>query len=613
MSSNPRLRILHRLVLLLAIIGLFATTGLAQELVVSVRERSGEPLAGPVIVHLIWPGHGTIDGTTGGGTNNVGTVTFQVEPGEFDIEAESPGYDKATEHATVSKEGMHDVVYVFLTRTGSAPTSTGPPGVMLAPAVQRELQKSLEAMQQKKYDEARKHLEKARKMAPSNPDIQYMMGVLDYTVKDLPAARRNFEAVVASYPTHQRSLMMLGQMQFEAKEYKEASATLEKAVAADAKSWRAHYLLALASAYAGDLPKAGVEAARAGELNPEKAAAMKMLSAKILMLEGKGSDAEEAFQSFIKTYPQDAAVPEAKKYIDKIEESKKSAAAAVSASEALKLAAADAAEASRKTELVWAPPDVDAGIPPTTVGVACSVDTVLGNARKRVLKQLGDLEKFSATERVEHQALESSGVWTKPLSRDFYYLISVYHRPNLPYYFVEDRTTDDSNSLFPTGIATRGLVSLGFMIINPAYEKDFEFSCEGLGNWNGKPAWQVYFVQKKDVPSHVRDWVYKNVDYPIALKGRVWIGANSFNIVHLETALREPVVGLRLEREQLNVDYGGIRFQTAATELWLPLRGEMYFELMHHRYHHKHTLSSYLLFGVEIKHKIKAPTETPEQ
>lgn len=609
---NTRVRIPYKWVLLPAIACLFAATGVAQELIVSVRERSGEPLEGQAIVHVTWPGHGTIDGITGGGINNVGTVTFQVEPGEFDIEVESPGYDRATEHATVSKEGMRDVVYVFLTRAGSAPMASAPPGVMLAPAAQKELQKSLDAMRQKKYDEARRHLEKARKMVPASPDIQYMMGVLEYTVKNLTAARKQFEAVVASYPTHERSLMMLGQMQFEAKEYKEASATIEKAVEADARSWRAHYLLALASAYAGDLPKAGVEAVRAGELNPEKAAAMKMLGAKILMLEGKDSAAEEAFQSFIKTYPRDAAAPDARKYIEKIEESRRTAVAAVvPASEALKLTAADASEASVRYE-AWAPPDVDAGIPPTAAGVACSLDTVLGNARKRIQRQLGDLEKFSATERIEHQALESNGAWTKPLSRDFYYLISVYHRPNLPYYFVEDRTAGGASSLFPTGIATRGLVSLGFMIINPAYEKDFEFSCEGLGNWNGKPAWQVHFVQKKDIPSHVRDWVYKDVDYAIPLKGRIWIGANTFNIVHLETALREPVAGLRLEREQLNVDYGPVRFQSAARELWLPLQGEMYFDLMRHRYHHKHSLTSYLLFNVDTKNEVKAPTETPE-
>jgi TolA-binding protein len=52
-------------------------------------------------------------------------------------------------------------------------------------------------------------------MAPSSPDIQYMMGMLDYTVKDTPAARKQFESVIASYPTHERSLLMLGQMQLQ--------------------------------------------------------------------------------------------------------------------------------------------------------------------------------------------------------------------------------------------------------------------------------------------------------------------------------------------------------------------------------------------------------------
>jgi len=209
--------------------------------------------------------------------------------------------------------------------------------------------------------------------------------------------------------------------------------------------------------------------------------------------------------------------------------------------------------------------------------------------------------------------LGSRSVWSSPLSKDFYYLISVFHTSKLPYYFVEDRTTDTSNSLFPSAIATRGLVALGFMIINPAYAKDFEFSCEGLSNWDGKPTWQVHFVQRRDVPSEVRTWVYKNKSYPIPLKGRIWIGANTFNIVHLETALREPVAGLGLNREQLTVDYGPIKFQSANTQLWLPLQGEMYFELMGRRYHHKHTLTDYLLFGVDTKNKIKPPAETEIQ
>jgi len=615
MALNSRSRILCKLLLLVCACAVLPTVGAAQSIMVSVRERSGEPLNGQAIVHLNWPGHGTIDGFTGEGQNNVATVTFGVEPGEFDIEVEAPTYEKATEHVTVSKESQTQMVYVFMTKVGAVGAAKAPAGVTLAPKVQKELQKSVEAMQQKKYDDARKHLDKAQTLAPSNPDIMYMIGVLDFTVKDLPAARKQFEAVVASYPTHARSLMMLGQMQFEAKEYKESAVTLQKAVDADEKNWHAHYALALASAFAGDLPKAGVEAGRAGELNPEKAAAMKMLQAKLLMLQGKNDAAKMAFEDFIKRYPQDGAVPDAKKYLAQMEDSKASKAHAAIAADGLKGTPTDAdVIPPMPNNQTWAPLDMDAGVPPTAAGVSCSLDSVMHNAQKRLQQQLADLEKFSATERVEHQKMENNGAWSSPLWKDFYYMISVYHRPNIPYYFVEDRTTDASNSAFPTGIATRGLVSLGFMIVNPAYARDFDFSCEGLSNWNGKATWQVHFVQRKDSPTDVRSWEYKGKSYSIPLRGRLWIAANTYSIVHLETALRDPIPEIRLDREQLTVDYGPVKFQTTNTQLWLPLRGEMYFQLMGKRYHHKHTLSNYLLFGVDTKHKIAVPTpaETPK-
>jgi hypothetical protein len=362
----------------------------------------------------------------------------------------------------------------------------------------------------------------------------------------------------------------------------------------------------------GELSKAEVEAARAGDLNQEKAAAMKLLRAKILMVEGKNAEAEHAFQSFIQNYPKDDAIPEAKGYLEKMEEGKNSeTAAAISPS--LKPSEAESALAVAATfERPWAPADVDAGTPPTAAGVSCSLEDVLHNTQQRILKQLADLEKFSATERIEHQVLDPSGVWTNPVSRDFNYLIFVHHSQALPYYFVEDRNGGESSYSFPSEIATRGLVSLGFMVVNPAFSKDFEFACEGLGTWNGKPAWQLHFVQRAQVTSRVRSWNYRRINYPIPLKGRMWVGANSYNIMHLETTLREPVPGLRLNREQLMVDYGPVHFQSATTELWLPRQGEMYFDLMGRRYHHKHSLTNYLLFDVDTKNKIRAAPVLPE-
>jgi hypothetical protein len=109
------------------------------------------------------------------------------------------------------------------------------------------------------------------------------------------------------------------------------------------------------------------------------------------------------------------------------------------------------------------------------------------------------------------------------------------------------------------------------------------------------------------VTSRVRSWSYQKVIYPVALKGRIWIGANSYNIVHLETGLRDPVQPLRLEREQLLVDYGPVQFRSAKVELWLPEHADMYFDMQGRRYHHQHTLTNYVLFNVDTQNKIADP------
>jgi TolA-binding protein len=587
----------------------------AQELLVSVRERSGGPLSVEAIVRVTSLTRGqTMVSTTGNIRTGAGTASFSLTPGEYEIEVEAAGYDKGAEHASIANETAQ-TVYVFLSPVDASTPHTAAAGVVLTPAVQRELDKSLIALRQSKFDDARKHLEKARKMAPSSPDILYLMGMLDYTAKNLPAARKDFEAVLATNPTHERSLLMLGQMQLEANENKEARSTLEKAIDADSTNWRAHYLLALALVRSGELPRAETEAARAGDLNKEKAPSMRLLRAKILMAEGKNSEAEPLLRSFLKDYPTNDGAAEAKKYLDTLEEAKKAAVAApvLSSPDPLKPADAESAAAiAAAFAKPWAPPDIDAAVPPTAPGISCSTEDVLHNAQQRILRQLADLEKFSATETVEHQFMDSNGVWTTPESREFDYLIFVHHSQTLPYYFDEDRNGAESLYSFPTTLATRGLVSLGFMVVHPVFSKDFQFTCEGLGSWNGQPAWQIHFVQRSGVPSRIRTWTYHKEIFPIPLKGRIWISANKYNILHLDTALREQVSGLRLNREQLSVDYGPVRFDFASTTLWLPWHAEMYFDLMGRRYHHKHTLTKYLVFGVDTKNKIAVPSPPSE-
>jgi len=132
-----------------------------------------------------------------------------------------------------------------------------------------------------------------------------------------------------------------------------------------------------------------------------------------------------------------------------------------------------------------------------------------------------------------------------------------------------------------------------------------------LGRWAGHPAWQVRFEQKNAVPSHIRSWAYDGKIFPVALKGRVWISPNTFDIMHLETDLREPVKALQLMREHVAIDYGPVAFKQHKEELWLPQTAEMYFSFLGRRYHHTHTLSDYFLFDVDTHSKTSAPAQPP--
>ena len=97
--------------------------------------------------------------------------------------------------------------------------------------------------------------------------------------------------------------------------------------------------------------------------------------------------------------------------------------------------------------------------------------------------------------------------------------------------------------------------------------------------------------------------------FPVALKGRAWISSSTYDVLHLETDLRDPMSQLELDRDHLAIDYGPVNFDHGKTSLWLPWYAEMYMQLHGKRYHHRHTLTNYALFSVDTDHQINAPKD----
>jgi hypothetical protein len=166
---------------------------------------------------------------------------------------------------------------------------------------------------------------------------------------------------------------------------------------------------------------------------------------------------------------------------------------------------------------------------------------------------------------------------------------------------------------FSDGLQSNGLPAL-VLIFHPYNLESFDLTCEGLARRNGGMAWQVHFRQKDDRPNSLR--AYKiginGPSYPVSLKGRAWIAADSYQVVRLETNLVRPVPEIRLAAEHTVIEYGPVRFRERNVDMWLPQSAEVYSDWKGRRFHLRHNFSKYLLFFVDDKQTISAPKAAEE-
>jgi tetratricopeptide (TPR) repeat protein len=581
------------------------------DVLVSVREPTGMPLAGHAVVKLSSAKgvHLTVS------TRDNSTATFpQMLPGEYDIEVTALGYKTTMEHASVFTGGTTCNVYIYLrNESEGSPEDRPPGGTIMTPRLEGEIDKGLEKMRRHQYDAARVQFEKARKLAPGNPDIQYLLGMLEYTQEHFDAARERFQAALSIYPSHERSLLSLGELQLRT-DATAAAETLEKAYQLNGADWRTHWLLANAYVQQKDYEKALPHAARAAELGKDHAAAAWMLLGEILVQEEKREEAKRAFETIVRSFPNDPAAPEAKNRLAALDKAAVTRVSDPSPSEpAPQPEAMPLPTAPPGAVRPWAPPDIDSKEYPAVQDVACPERDLVQRTQAKMMRQLGNFEKFLATEHIEHQEVDANGIPGSVREKDFDYLIFVKHpRPGMS--FLEEKRDGGENlGSFPTSLATQGLAALALSVFDPHYEGDLVYKCEGLGTWRGKPVWRLRFEQRKDVPSHIRLWENSRGTYPIPLKGRVWIAASSYDVLHIETDLREPVKDIELTRDHLLIDYGPVSFEHSGTTLWLPWDAEMFMELRGKRYHHTHTLRNYMLFSVDTGNAIAEPKQSPKQ
>jgi hypothetical protein len=256
----------------------------------------------------------------------------------------------------------------------------------------------------------------------------------------------------------------------------------------------------------------------------------------------------------------------------------------------------------------WFPPDVDEKVPPVDQGATCALGEVLEKAGKRAQALIQNVERFTASEFLKHETIDKWGRAARAETRKFDYVAAIEEPKPGFLIFEEYRDSGGSAAAFPDGVATNGLPAMA-LIFHPYYASNFEMNCEGLARWNGMPAWQVHFRQRRDKPNTVRSYRLglTGPSYPVAMKGRAWILADSFEIARLETDLIAPVPQIKLVAEHTAIEYGPVEFHNRDVVMWLPQSAEVYYDWRGKRIHRRHSFSNYMLFEVDEKQHIAEP------
>lgn len=401
---------------------------------------------------------------------------------------------------------------------------------------------------------------------------------------------------------------LLGQLYYQRGDYAHAAEAEEVVVASNTESALAHRVLANSCLKLKQFEKARAASQWMVDQGGSEGAAAKLILGQALAGLRKNTEAIQVLKSYLDGEPASDVVPKVQELITQLERRASPGGDDASDDAAISDPAYGAEDASL-TSSVGMPPDVDQRQPPVVPSVQCPAN-LLDMAATRSKELVDDVAQFSAIEEMTHESLSVQGIARNRETRKFNYLVSITEPPQGALIVQEYRNAGILD--MPEKISTTGLAVLA-IAFHPLFRDDFEMTCEGLGDFNGQAAWLVHFRQRAEKPAHLRTYVVNGNNYPIRLKGRAWIAADTLQIIHLETDLVSAVPAIRLMSEHTSVSYGPVQFKKANVDLWLPKSADLYVQFAKHRFHRCESFDHFMLFATDAVDKPKVPTSGASQ
>jgi tetratricopeptide (TPR) repeat protein len=274
--------------------------GSGAEITVTVHDSSGEPISSAAMVKLYRDG----SILSRQGQTSRGSVLLVVNNlGEFTVIVEAPGYESAQKEVSVRVTGRAQVD-VYLRRLSAAGSTGGVPRrALLAPKAKEALEKGLQALNADHVGEAEKYVGEAMRLAPANPDVLYVQGVLSLRQRNWAQGQDALEKATQIDPRHARAFAALGMALCDQGKYEAAIAPLEESLQLDAVgSWETRWTLAKAYYQREKYDEALKMSQEALAGSNGKAPEIGLLVAQSLTAVGRYEDAAQVLRAFLRDH-----------------------------------------------------------------------------------------------------------------------------------------------------------------------------------------------------------------------------------------------------------------------------------------------------------------------
>jgi tetratricopeptide (TPR) repeat protein len=239
--------------------------------------------------------------------------------GNFTVVVSAPGCAEVQKDVTVDVTGRTQVdVDLGRSSTGGHPTEV-PGRPLLAPKAKEALEKGLRALRENKLEEAEKYVGEAIRLAPGNPDVLYVQGVLRLKQRHWEQAQTVLEKATQIDPNSARAFAALGMALCDQGSFGAAVIPLTKSLQLDpAGTWETRWALAKSYYELQQYDEALKQSQESLEKSNGNAPEISLLVAQALTAVGRHEDAAKVLREFLRDHANRPEAATARRWLEQL-------------------------------------------------------------------------------------------------------------------------------------------------------------------------------------------------------------------------------------------------------------------------------------------------------